>query len=516
MLCGLLTLTSLFVYVQTTAPTITWLHFGIDTGEWATVAARWTIPHPSGYPLYLLLGRVFAELPFGSLAHRLNLMSAVFGALAVGMVGWTAYAGLARLQVRPAFRVFGAFAGAGLLACSPTFWSQAVLAEVYTLHCFGIAALLRILLALERGPHSRPLLVLLGAAFGLAMDNHTTSLLFAPAIALFLAPNYFEGRHLQVRQALLEGGLIVVVATLALAPYLLLLVRGAEGAYPTLWDTSTPAALFDHFTGGYFRGILFIFPINEVLTRLLAIPRMLVRQFSPIGIAAIAAGIWALVQYDARMLRFVAVAAVFNVVFAINYPVFDSELYLLPVYVMTAVIAGWGTMAGLEAARQHASATSRRQARWAPAILAGAVLGAVIAQYLLYRGVIDVSKDFAAYEQTTRDLDALPSQALLLSGGPDEILAFWYLQYGEGRRQDVLVIDSFWVWLSSYRRNLTRQFPDRVPSPDAPSYLRGVVQRNIGSHPVLATEKAKDYLGPAGIPYTDLGNGMLEVSLNPL
>ncbi len=511
-LLAIATLLAFFAYLTTTAPTITWYHYGIDTGEWATAAAQWTIPHPSGYPLYLLLGRLFAELPFGSLAHRLNLMSAVFGALTVGMVAWTVYAGLRRLEVQAWVRPLGAMIGAGLLAFSPVFWSQAVLAEVYTLHCFGIATLMRLLVTWESEPRCRWLLVFLGLAFGLAMDNHTTTFLFAPAIALFLAQDYLADGRLDVRRALKEGSLVVVVATLALAPYLLLLVRGAQGAYPTLWDTSTPSALIDHFSGGAFRGLLFIFPFETVLSRLSAVPKLLLQQFTPVGIAAIAAGVWALLQYDVRFFRFVIIAAALNIFFAINYPVFDSELYLLPIYMLAAPLAGWGVIAGLQAAVAYAAGSIRRPARWLPAILIGLFLGAVSSQYLLYRPTIDVSQDHFAYQFIKSILDELPPDTVLISGSPEEVLGLWYLQYGENYRQDVLVIDAFWSYMGSYRRNLSRQFDGQVPPPDTPSnYLRGVVQRNMGVHPVLATSRATSWLDDENISYTDLGTGILEI-----
>lgn len=81
-------LLALLAYLTTLGPTITSRHWGIDTGEMALAAYGLTVPHPSGYPTYLLIGYLSSLAPIGSIAYRLNIMSAVFGALTVGLVAY--------------------------------------------------------------------------------------------------------------------------------------------------------------------------------------------------------------------------------------------------------------------------------------------------------------------------------------------------------------------------------------------------------------------------------------------
>src|SRR5689334_3352659 len=78
---------SLFIiYVRTLAPGLTWANSGSDGGDLITAAATGGIAHPTGYPLYLLLARLFQFIPLGSLAFRTNLMSAIFSVLASVLV----------------------------------------------------------------------------------------------------------------------------------------------------------------------------------------------------------------------------------------------------------------------------------------------------------------------------------------------------------------------------------------------------------------------------------------------
>ena len=68
------------VYLKTLAPTVSF----IDSGELAAVACTLGVAHPTGYPLFTLLGWVFSELPIlGEEIVRLNVMAAFFCAAGV-------------------------------------------------------------------------------------------------------------------------------------------------------------------------------------------------------------------------------------------------------------------------------------------------------------------------------------------------------------------------------------------------------------------------------------------------
>src|SRR4249920_3151898 len=70
------------VYLMTLAPTV-WF---IDSGELASVATTLGIAHPTGYPLFTIIGHLFSMLPIGtSEIYRLNLMSSFFCALGIFM-----------------------------------------------------------------------------------------------------------------------------------------------------------------------------------------------------------------------------------------------------------------------------------------------------------------------------------------------------------------------------------------------------------------------------------------------
>ncbi len=191
---------ALFALYAATAPRTVALE---DDGLFVMGAYYLGIGHPPGYPLFMLIGKLFTFLPFGSIAYRVHLVSAFFGGLTCAVL-WLC----ARTLVSGRAPAYVAALGLGL---SPVFWSQATIAEVYTLNTFFLVTL--ILLALRGAP-----LVLIAFVYGLSLSNHWPLMgLVTPAFFALLWPRRVE----LVRKL----PLLVVVAVLGLAPYAWMVVR---------------------------------------------------------------------------------------------------------------------------------------------------------------------------------------------------------------------------------------------------------------------------------------------------
>jgi hypothetical protein len=161
-------LLSLVAYLLTAAPTV----LPGDSGELQTVGLLGGVAHSSGYPTFILLGQVFGRLIPGDPAHRITVMSAVFGSIGVLAFGLLlAELGLAIPAVA---------AGALLLATSFTMWWSATRAEVYTLAvaCFFLA-LIAATRALRTG--RREPAVAASLLLGLTLTSHMA---YAPPAAL--------------------------------------------------------------------------------------------------------------------------------------------------------------------------------------------------------------------------------------------------------------------------------------------------------------------------------------------
>lgn len=110
-----------FVYGLTLSPSVG----AGDSGELILAAHSLGIPHPPGYPLWLLLARCADLLPWGTAAFRMNALSALLSAAAVGL--------LYRLAARCGVHRAGRIAATLVFGASTLVWDSSVQAEVYSL-----------------------------------------------------------------------------------------------------------------------------------------------------------------------------------------------------------------------------------------------------------------------------------------------------------------------------------------------------------------------------------------------
>jgi len=203
---------SFLVYLLTLCPTV---YLG-DSGELSGAAFCLGVPHGSGYPLYVVLGKVFCLIPFGSVGFRMNLMAAVFGVLGV----WAVYSLIERMTGSK----LGAWVGGGVLAFIPVFWWQTVAAEVYTLHVFFVALMMRLLWGWEERREIF-LLVVFALVTGLSFGNHLQTVMLAPGVFYLILSGD--------RKVLLDGKRFVVLSLFLVLPllvYLYLPIRTWAGA----------------------------------------------------------------------------------------------------------------------------------------------------------------------------------------------------------------------------------------------------------------------------------------------
>ena len=160
----ILFLLSFSIYSLTLAPSL----YVEDSAELVTAAAVLGIAHPPGYPLFTLIGKIFILLtPFGSVAFKVNLVSAFFGALTISIL----YLILAKIKIN---RFIGFFVSLSF-AFSSILWQEATYTEVYTLNIFFVALTLYFLLDFWESKREKSLLFF-SFCYGLSLTNHYSML----------------------------------------------------------------------------------------------------------------------------------------------------------------------------------------------------------------------------------------------------------------------------------------------------------------------------------------------------
>ena len=166
----------LFIYLASMPRTIALE----DDGLFGMAAHSLGIAHPPGFPLHTFLGKLTTLLPIGSVIFRMHFLSALFGALSCVVL----YLLLCQLTRRGWV--------SAIIACSfgvsGAFWSQAIIAEVYTLNTFIFfsACLAATRFTKSRAPRW---LYLCAALTGLGLSNHwPLTILSLPALLALLWP----------------------------------------------------------------------------------------------------------------------------------------------------------------------------------------------------------------------------------------------------------------------------------------------------------------------------------------
>src|ERR687889_1887221 len=228
------------LYLGTLAPTV--LPYSTpDTLDSPMLQAEVSVlgvGHPTGYPTYMMLTHLFTYLPFGDPAYRVNLASTIYGVAAVFLVY---LAGL-----RLGGKLVAAAAGTLAFGLSGTFWSQAVIAEVYTFEALLVALVILFLLVWRDRRDGRYLL-LCAFLVALSLTHHLPSGLLSPAAQAFV---FLTDRRVFSRTGLMLKG--VGLFLLGLLPLIYLPIRALMHAPLNEADPSTPWRLLLLITGGSF------------------------------------------------------------------------------------------------------------------------------------------------------------------------------------------------------------------------------------------------------------------------
>lgn len=315
-----------------------------DSGEFQALAYLLAHTHPTGYDVYLLLARAFISIPVGSIAYRVNLFSALMGGLTVGCI---CLAGTLLSGKR-----WGGIFGAAGLAVSITFWSQAVIAEVYTAGSFFLVLILLCLLFWDQSKQG--FYLALAAALGvLSLGVHLTVALAAPAVGLYLLLNWKDWSRMW--RPLLAG---LMTGVVLFAGIFLLLDRntGPESYFNTtvrpglsLWEM-TPAdvdspweRLIWQFKVPQFKQFMFADMDTIMPEQAEAYWKALPDEFAWVTIGMAGLGLAATVLRRWRFGVLMVLALVGQYFYTFNYPIWDFYVFYIPSYTLLAVLASAGT-----------------------------------------------------------------------------------------------------------------------------------------------------------------------------
>lgn len=430
-----------------------------DSAEFEVLAKQLGVTHNPGYPIYILLAHIWTYLPAGDIAYRVNLFSAFMAANAVAGV-YVATVLLSRERI-------AGIVAALAFAVSWTFWSQAVIAEVYT----SGAAMLSIILACIFGWYqtdARWPLFVAGMCGALSLGVHSTTSLLAPAIVVFLLLAW-RGRSNPWLHATtgVVAGLIVYFIVFVLvdwnAPAASMFnasyTPGASTYDRTFADfDSVWARVWFNASAGQWRGAMYS-SWGEVPRRIMEYRMYFGREFAVPTIALIVLGFALMCWRAPAAAVLVALGLALQWSFAFTYRIGDYYVFYITGYLLMAVMAGYAVGVVVRWLAKHAGRGAlvvrvgmlalllvvcvwpTLRPRW-PDVVASRV------PFLNAPGYPARTDTVAEYIIITRTVGMLPANAIVFVDW-NQLYTFWYAASVAGTRPDLRFIEPY----TNFRRD---------------------------------------------------------------
>jgi tetratricopeptide (TPR) repeat protein len=417
---------ALAMYMVTLAPTILWN----DSGELISAAATLGIAHPTGYPLFVLVGKFFSLLPIGTVAYRLNIMSAFFSALSVLMVFF--------IVSRLTRKIFVAVVSSLALAFSYTFWDQATFAEVYPLHVFLFSAIILLLLEWDEKQKNTQIY---SVAFlsGLSLCNHLLSLLLLPPIIYFvLIKEHQKWLDIKLRKSIINFKVVLILALLfllGLSLYVYLPLRSLQHP-PVDWGKPDNLVNFvRHITGREFGYKMLDFSLipNQVAVQA---ENLFIKQFQIVlGLVGLF-GFIVLLKKNFRIGVFFIIFMCFHLFFALSYKIEDILYYYLPFYLIFSVFIGIGLSDMCDRIIKN-----KTRKRWVPLFFA-VCFGLVLLLILINFSITTKKGQYFPYDYARNIVRDLDENSVIFTRGDVDLFPIMYYTLIENTSKKITMIDT--------------------------------------------------------------------------
>ncbi len=483
-------LTGLFVfliYLTTLAPSVV----EIDSGELTTVQALLGIAHPTGYPLFTMIGHLFSLIPFPfSKVFQLNLLTAIWCSLAVGVFVYTAkfildnihefkvdkpvkktiapkkkgkkekslpnVSKVLKNEITESKRFFAPVLGGLILAFSRTFWFQSTSVEVYSLQLFLftliIFSLVRAFISKEKTfklSLKNPWIVF-AIFLALGFSNHMTTLLILPAAAylFFLKFGFNKESFIKI------GLMLIFFIPLLIIMYSYLPIRAAQNP-PLNWGNPTDLAkIYRHVSGKQYQVWLFT-SITAAKKQLIYFINNLPNEFS-IGLFIALIGLFFSYKIGKRIFVFLLILFLFTVLYSINYEIHDIDSYFLLAYIALGFFSVFGIVYILNTLKLN---------KYSYLLSTSLILIFIVVQVYSNYSEVNQSDTYIFKDYTKGLIGSTNKNSLILSYQWDYFVsASYYFQYVENYRRDVTIVDKELLRRSWYYHQIQTDHPHVLDS----------------------------------------------------
>lgn len=429
------------IYNFTIAPSV----IQIDSGELAAVQYTLGIAHPTGYPLFTILGYLFLQLPlFASKIFQANFLALLF--TSVSTVFLSKFLNEILLQYKGKvlennfIRIIAIITSVLVLGLSATFWFQSTSVEVYSLHLLLISISLFVLIkAFLRNENKY--WYLFAYLFGLSLTNHMTSILIIPS-AVFL---YFRKFGFK-KEALIFGIKLSIITILSAGiVYLFLPIRALQSPELNWGNPINFENFWRHFTGAQYQVWIFS-SFDSSKKQLTYFINNIPNEFYYPSILFIITGIFSLFKKNKIIFIFTFLLLLVTIFYSINYDIVDIDSYFLLAYISLVVFFAFGLLTAVEFIKSL---------KYQKSFLILAFLIIPLSQALNNFKNVNQSDNYIFEDYTKANLSTLPNNSIIFSYQWDYLISpSYYFQFAENFRKDITIIDKELLRRSWYYEQL--------------------------------------------------------------
>jgi hypothetical protein len=419
------------IYASTVLPYVDFW----DTGEFQTVAYTFDIAHPTGYPTYIVLGKIFTSIfNFGSIAFRMNFLSVILSSFGLLFLSLSIYKVSKNIIISIFLPV--------LFSVNPYLWSISLRADPHALHFFFTTLFIYLFIKAinERGNKH---IYLISFISGLSLGNQLLSIFFLPALFIL----YLYLLRISPSREIVFKKIIISLLFLLLGTsiYTILpIISGLKGQFTVSYYLNDWEGFIRHVLGQDFQNSMFNWNKGNFQQTLNFYFELLNKGFPGFLWVFIPAGLFVSFFYPPSRRGFhmpainLAMLAIYisTLLFGMNYQNAVIERYFIPSFTISIIWISVFFAFLIKKAKNHFITFE---------IYLLILLGVLFLFFSNFKN-LDQSKNLHAAGWATDTFSSIERDGVVMSWWSYST-PLWYMQKVEGYRRDVIIVNaSDWEW----------------------------------------------------------------------
>lgn len=394
----------------------------IDAGEIIFGINYLNILHPTGYPLFTLLGKVFSFIPFFEPAFKGNLFSFLIGFFTI-IILYFLIQKISQDKIISLIYIT-------LFSFSNLFWSIVNEIEVYSLTAFFLIFLIYLFLKREENN----IFLLIAYILGISFTHHLMLLsIILPMMGYFILR----------KKRILP---FIFLFLLGFSSYLYLLIRANSEPIFNWGNPKDLLRLFWHISGRQYRVWSFSLPFNQVIKNFINEIGFLIKEMLYFYFLLAIIGAYHFLKKNFQLAIILFVTIGIGILNSINYSIPDIQPYYLPTFIPLIIFSSYGFL--------NTKILSKRIIKLPIFFITFLIL-------LIFNYQKNNKRDFyLAYDFTYNILKSLPENSLILTDWWDFYSPSLYFRYLKNFRKDLIIIDKELLRRTFYLDYLRKVYPD--------------------------------------------------------